>query len=146
MRPSTSRDSRKRRPELIRSGGDAPCHWMGKGACERACKSQCASPPKWFGVCVKYKWNPTIVSGGRCKLIGPTPTRAPTRSPTTPTPTHPPVTIDMSRWHCGRRAGETAGNCKLGDCKWQCKVHARGKGWRKRVHWDAATLTCVLRA
>merc|ERR1711907_305382 len=72
-----------------------------------------------------------------------TPTRAPTRSPTTPTPTHPPVTIDMSRWHCGLRAGETAGNCKLGDCKWQCKVQA---WWCKHVHWDATTLTCVLRA
>merc|ERR1712216_645320 len=125
---------------------DGACQWSKTTTCERQCKLTCGSlllSEKYVGRCVKYEWNQ---STRRCKLIGAKPTRAPTRSPTPPTPTHPPVTIDMSRWHCGLRAGETAGNCKLGDCEWQCKGDARGKGWCKRVHWDAATLTCVLRA
>jgi len=129
----------------------APCPNFGAEphqGCEAACKAHCDGRA-WVYLCQFDTVSLTCTVTGACtfpagdsRCSTPTtqkptqkptkspstePTRAPTGLPTTPTPTHPPVTINMSGWHCGLRAGETAGNCKLGDCKWQCTKGSRGK-------------------
>jgi len=54
--------------------------------------------------------------------------------------------INMAKWHCGRRKGEKAGNCKGHDCRWQCDRGHRGSAWCGSFKWNQRSRVCTLKS